>query len=164
MIEIVDGDLFDRQNELDVIAHQVNCQGAMGKGVALQFRDNFPRSARAYQIQVEDIRRLFGHTQMGKYLLGQNLIEEENGILTCSMFAQEYYGHQGRYTNYIAFARCCRGLVMYLEGEDFEKVWRIGMPYNIGCGMAGGSWNRIYHILDEVFGHDDNIHLILYRK
>ena len=164
MIEIVDGDLFDKQNKLDVIAHQVNCQGAMGKGIALQFRNNFPRSARAYQIQVEDIRRLFGRTRMGEYLLGYNLIKEENDILTCSMFAQEYYGYQGCYTDYRAFARCCRELVMYLEGEDFNKVWRLGMPYNIGCGMAGGSWNRIYHILNEVFGQNSNIHLILYRK
>ena len=48
MITVVDGNLFARNNKLDVIAHQVNCQGAMGKGIALDFKNKFPLSARAY--------------------------------------------------------------------------------------------------------------------
>ena len=47
-MEIVykEGNLLDAQT--DVIAHQVNCQGVMGSGVAKQIRDKWPRVYDSY--------------------------------------------------------------------------------------------------------------------
>lgn len=136
----------------------------MGKGIALDFKNKFPLSARAYQIYVDNARAIYGKKGLGN-LLGFNCIrEEESGIITCSMFAQEYYGYQGKYTDYTAFRRCCRELVHYLKAKNSEKIWRIGMPYHIGCGLSGGSWDTIYQILVSCFEFEPNLELVLYRK
>ncbi len=40
MIKIIDGNLFDTKAK--IIAHQVNCRGVMGSGVALQIKERYP--------------------------------------------------------------------------------------------------------------------------
>ena len=44
MVSHINGDLLKVQKELnlDVICHQVNCQGVMGSGIAKQIRDTYP--------------------------------------------------------------------------------------------------------------------------
>lgn len=68
MIRIVDGDLFAAR-DVDIIAHQVNCQGVMGSGVALQVRKLFPDVFDGYKSLVsiadkapEGKKFLLGHT------------------------------------------------------------------------------------------------------
>ena len=39
MIQIIEGNLFD--SNAHIIAHQVNCQGVMGSGVAKQVKERF---------------------------------------------------------------------------------------------------------------------------
>ena len=46
-INIVDGDLLSAKETY--IAHQVNCYGKMGRGVAAQIRDKYPDVYRRYQ-------------------------------------------------------------------------------------------------------------------
>ena len=41
MIELRDGDLL-KQDDVQVIAHQVNCKGAMNSGIAKQIREKYP--------------------------------------------------------------------------------------------------------------------------
>jgi O-acetyl-ADP-ribose deacetylase (regulator of RNase III) len=44
---VVDGDLLDQKT--DVIAHQVNCLGVMGAGVALQIKNKWPEVYEGYK-------------------------------------------------------------------------------------------------------------------
>ena len=71
MIEVKHGDLFQNDDGLDVVCHQVNCRGALGKGVAKQFAEKFPHSARAYWSYVDAVRKLFGQENATQNLLGQ---------------------------------------------------------------------------------------------
>ena len=45
MVTHIDGDLLEIQKtmNLDVICHQVNCQGKMASGIAKQIRDTYPQ-------------------------------------------------------------------------------------------------------------------------
>ena len=36
------------------------------------------------------------------------------------------------------------------------------MPYNIGCGAAGGDW-QIYYKMIENFANDNQIYMTLYK-
>ena len=44
----VKGDLF-RQEGLRALAHGCNCAGAMGKGIAVEFRERFPKMYAEYK-------------------------------------------------------------------------------------------------------------------
>ena len=47
MIKYKQGNLFKQKSE--AIVNTVNCVGVMGKGLALQFKKNYPQNFKAYQ-------------------------------------------------------------------------------------------------------------------
>src|SRR5580658_697089 len=47
MLDVIKGDLL--QADTAAIVNTVNCVGVMGKGVALQFKQAFPKNYRAYE-------------------------------------------------------------------------------------------------------------------
>src|SRR5262245_46989483 len=47
-IEFVSGDLF-ASSRLDAFAHGCNCAGSMGKGIAVEFRNRWPRMYEEYK-------------------------------------------------------------------------------------------------------------------
>lgn len=138
----------------DLIAHQVNCQGAMGSGVAKQIRMLFPGAYARYRGVWERFR------DNSEKLLGTTWISVENTpdgqeVFIANMFAQDRYGYDGkRYTDYTAFRNCLAQL------KDFADTFRrihgkelqIAMPYRIGCDRGGGDWNIVSKIIDEELG------------
>jgi hypothetical protein len=39
----------------------------------------------------------------------------------------------------------------------------LGLPYKIGCGLAGGDWENMLNIIFDIF-EDQSVSVILYRK
>lgn len=142
-IHIIKGNLFD--TDADVIAHQVNCQGVMGSGVAKSVRLLYPQAYNEYlkfcsfHESNEEKLSLLGQIQVVK--CDDN--EEKNIV---NMFAQENYGHDGRFTNYEAFYNCLEKLNMV-----FEFKYSIAFPYNIGCDRGGADWDIIFMMMQKVF-------------
>ena len=169
MIKIVNCDLMLATE--DVIAHQVNCRGKMGSGVARQVREMFPEAYRDYKEIVNraehltyelcSAKRIF-RNDVRSPLLGhcQIVPVERQGrtILIANLFAQERYGYDGeRYTDYEAFEHCIDTLRIQCEAAH---VTRIAMPYKIGCCRGGGDWNKVYDIIDKGLSGFD---VVLYR-
>ena len=48
MIKYYEGDIFN--SSADIICHQVNCQGAFGRGMAGQVKKLFPEVEKSYKI------------------------------------------------------------------------------------------------------------------
>ena len=56
----------------------------------------------------------------------------------------------------------------YYEGG----IIRIGIPHGMGCGLAGGDWDRVIGILNEIYDLGpgcngrtyENYQLIIYKK
>ena len=55
----VKGDLFAHKG-LDALAHGCNCAGAMGKGIAVHFRERFPNMYGEYKQRCADGRFTLG--------------------------------------------------------------------------------------------------------
>lgn len=138
----VKGDVLESGAQL--IAHQVNCQGVMGSGVALQIRKRYPNTYKAYL-------NYCGQDYPRGRPLGRTMftVEEYRGqkFYIASMFAQDRYGYDGRtYTDYGAFEKCL------LEVENFcrvHAVHEIAMPYKIGCGRGGGDWRTVSKLIQN---------------
>ena len=68
-------------------------------------------------------------------------------LFIINMFAQEYYGYDGkRYTSYDAFWNCLNVLKARLR-----KNSTVAFPKNIGCGLGGANWDIIEKMIDLVF-------------
>lgn len=145
MIKIVNGNILNASE--DIICHQVNCQGVMGSGLAKQIRSKYPEVFDQYKEYCKYI-------QYPKQLLGKALpVKCWDGKIVFNLFGQLYYGKDGKqYTDYDALRECFKNIkrsVLFETGDLYHKT--IAIPFQIGCGLAGGSWNIVYNIIEDVF-------------
>ena len=126
-----------------VFCHQVNCKGVMGAGLAKQIRDLFPFVYTEYKELCNTEPNLLGHI-----LLSHS--SGLNGRICVSMFAQDNYGRNKRYTDYTAFKQCLDTLAKHMNNYSTEGYYNtIAFPYGIGCGLAGGDWVIIQGMLED---------------
>lgn len=137
MVKIIECDLFDAP--ASVIAHQVNCLGVMGAGVARQIALRFP------DVYMEYVHLCHQHRHDRKSLLGSNLsVCVTPDLMVANMFAQEGVGTSAVQTDYGALRACMESLHDQTNAYD-----TIAMPYLIGCGLGGGDWNVVCQIIWE---------------
>lgn len=132
-----------------VIAHQTNCKGVMGAGVALAIRERYPEVMAPYQAACNH-ENMLGKCQ---------LIETEDGRYIANLFGQDGIGH-GRQTDYDALSSALKSLVDKMKTHCLSAV---SMPYNLGCGLAGGDWAVVSEILKDVFKDAPYIRLELWK-
>lgn len=141
-----------------LIAHQVNCMGVMGGGVAKQIKDKWNNVYKEYKSGLKQ----FGGNPLG---LSFNIFTEDQKHLIMNVFGQYKYGTDKRYTDYWALrAGMVHGINDYRElyGIDDNVQLTIAIPYGIGCGLAGGDWITVMDILEEV-EHDENVLFVAYK-
>lgn len=152
MVTNKNGNLLE--SDVDIIAHQTNCLGIMGGGIALQIRNIFPGVFNKYVsfCNTHGDDNILGLVQ---YIQTKNKFGEDK--IVANMFSQYGVGG-GVQTNYAAIKNCFEDLKRVAE----EKNMTIGIPHKIGCGLAGGDWNIVLQIIDEVFG-DSDVELYIYK-
>lgn len=137
-MKIVEMDLFDVTE--GIIAHQVNCQGVMGSGVAKIVREMYPRAYESY--------RELCQRYAPKQLLGLvQPVRVSDDLWVLNVFGQEGFGNAGRNTSYDATADAWAKIGAHY-GEDL-----IHIPYLMGCALGGASWNIYETIVDEHHPH-----------
>ena len=144
MLIIKDGDVL--KSGADVIAHQVNCQGVMGGGIAKQIRELYPHV-------YDEYRDMCKQSRDGYDLLGiSHWVQIDDDHYIVNMFGQHGYGRNDCYTIYPAFKVALMHTVLICErlaAQTNSKV-RLALPWNIGCGLAGGDWNVVYKIIADI--------------
>ena len=149
MVRVVEGNLLDAKE--DIIAHQVNCQGVMGSGVALCVKRKHPHVFEQYKAVCQKAKRdkvqLLGRTQF-VYL--------KTGQVVANMFAQVNFGTKQQQTDYVALRKC------FEEVAAKAKKWNasVAMPYMVGCGRGGGNWRVVSAMIEECF---EGVDVVLYR-
>lgn len=116
-----------------VIVHQVNCKKVMGAGLALQIRRKYPQHFADYMAAEPKLGNIVVtciHSTL--YIIG--------------VYGQYSYGRYGLHTNYSALR------IAMIKAAQFaaQKNLPLYIPYGIGCGLAGGDWNRVAAILSDI--------------
>lgn len=164
MIVHIDGDLLEIQKtmNLDVICHQVNCQGKMASGIAKQIRSTYPQVYEAYKAKYDATVQYGSHTMLGDIqfvALYENFMKDTKHPQVCNMFAQNNFGYDGkRYTSYDAFWICLNKIKQCLQPGS-----TIGFPYKIGCDRGGANWNIIEAMIREVLNEDFVVYIVHYN-
>jgi len=137
-INIIEGDLL---NATGYIVHQCNCVSTNAQGIAKFIFDKYP-----YSNTYNNIKRI-----PGTISINQNII---------NMYAQ-YYPQKPKYDNDTTekriewFKLCLNEITKY-------DIRELSMPYNIGCGLAGGDWNTYFNIISD-FANHNQIYITLYK-
>lgn len=149
MIHIIKGDLLEAREH--IIAHQVNCQGVMGSGVAKQIKDRYPIAFKEYSELVKEKRDLGEDLEAS--LLGQvQGVSIGSGLYIANMFGQLTYGKDNKqYTNTFALYSCFKKVREIAE----ENSMSVAMPYMVGCYRGGADWKEVENFLLIAFeGYD----------
>lgn len=148
MIKIIEGNLFN--TDAKIICHQVNCQGVMGSGVALQVRSQYPEVYIQYKQKCNKYKD-YTECLLGIIQLVPTTPDKTRFI--CNLFAQNNYGYDGKkYTSLEALKSCFIKIrkILQIDGGGFYNT-KIAMPYKIGCVRGGADWSIVYEMIDEIF-------------
>ena len=149
MVKEVYGDLL--KQPVDVIAHQTNCVGVMGAGIAKQIKaqlltsDEYNKYVKTCKERGAD---LLGHTQ---------LLEVPDGRIIANCFGENVPTGKGKDTDYDALMHAIAKVRNYAKMSNL----RVGVPGLMGCGLAGGDWRIVRDMLYKLFGGKNEPELII---
>lgn len=140
VIKEVKGDLL--QAPENIIGHQVNCQGAMGAGLAAEIRSKHP-------IVFEKYKALINKSSDNKeILLGTTqIIKVDENKYVANLFGQFNYGRGQRHTDYKSLYQALETLKQKAKKHNLT----VALPHGLGCGLAGGDWNIVRNLIDKAF-------------
>lgn len=134
MIKYISGDIF--KSTAQTIVNPINCMGAMGAGLARQFRDRYPDMYKKYQ----------------KYCL-DNLIKP--GVLMLYKapdywvlnFPTKFDWREKSHINYIE-----DGLKKFIETYESKGITSIAFS-KLGCGLGGLDWIDVKPLMEKYLGN-----------
>lgn len=160
MIKIVNGDLL--QSNLPLIAHQTNCLGVMGAGIAKSIKNKWNLVYTQYINFCKLLKyskELLGKCQV--CITGDKPINLVANLFGEYSFTESVAPYENRYTDYDALKKALLDLKDFCKNNEITE---IGIPYKLGCGLAGGDWDRVvYPMLQELFANDSIITLYIYK-
>jgi O-acetyl-ADP-ribose deacetylase (regulator of RNase III) len=137
-LRVVQGDLFE--SELPAIGHGCNTSGAMGSGIAREFRRRYPVMYNEYRAEC----------LAGRFLLGDVMPWWEDPLQPI-VFNLGTQPRPGRCASIGAIRAAVKAMLELAEvpGRLPRRVTAIGIP-QIGCGLGGLRWMNVRPVLDEV--------------
>lgn len=139
MVEVVNCPL-EEFDEAEILAHQTNCRGVFGSGVALAIKKKYPEVYVGY--------RNFCKENNGKVLGCVYICDTNDGKTVANLFGQDGYGRDKRYTDYDALNKALYSLSKWMMDSGMQS---IAFPYKIGCGTGGGDWNLVSKMIENTF-------------
>ena len=151
MLIYKNGDILKAPEE--VICHQVNVDGFMGGGLALQIAKLYPEVEKSYKNHC----RAYGYDY--KYLKGNAfMVRTNDGKIIENCFTQDDF-----VTDYIALKTCFGKIIRMCDKYNYH----IAVPYKYGCGIAKGSWDIVERTLERLsnyYGVDITIYKLEEEK
>jgi len=155
-IREIKGDIF--ATNCNVICHQVNCQGAMGAGLAKYIKAHWPLVFEQYSNFLNNNTIVEnGVKKNTRSFLGLcQIVKIDNYKYIANLFGQDRYGRDRQYTDYNALEISLYSLkrLVLFGGYGIKS---IAIPYELGCGNGGGDWNIVFDIIKKVFSDTDLI-------
>ena len=144
MVKIIDGNLLDFPNGIDFIAHSCNTQNVMGAGIARQIKDRYPL---AYEADCHAMHE--DEVGLGSYSFAWTDATQTKGIY--NMYSQDKLGGE-RAVDYEGFYLALQNVANHIEWQDKhdDEISSLGLPWMISCGLAGGSWNVIFSMINDI--------------
>jgi len=144
-MNIVTGDLLRLalDGRFDVIVHGCNCQCAMGKGIALSIKQQFPEAYDADLLTPKADRAKLGSISTAE------IARPPAHFTIVNAYTQFHWRGEGVLAEYDAIRSAFRFIKRRFSGL------RIGYP-KIGAGLAKGDWATIAAIIDEELGSEDH--------
>ena len=148
--KFVAGDLFANAHAVQAFAHGCNCQGSMGAGIAVGFRERYPAMFEQYRARCKAMPREFN--------LGDVWLWKTDG----QPWVFNLGTQEGVWRARASYDAIEMALVRMWQLADSEGVTSIAIP-RIGVGYGGLSWKKVREIVERVFA-DWSGRLVVYEE
>lgn len=138
-IQMVSGDLFVNRYGAQALAQGVNCQGSMGAGIAVGFRERYPAMYAEYRRRCKAQPR---ELNPGEVFLWR---ADDGQPWVFNLATQENYWHSR--ATYAAVEQALRQTRALAEAASVRS---IAAP-RIGAGYGGLSWKKLQPIFSALF-------------
>lgn len=144
------GDMFDEP--VEALVNTVNCVGAMGKGVALEFKNRWPANFRAYK-SLCDARGL----QPGQMFVfdTKELFTSEGPRYLINFPTKSHWRSKSK----IAYLE--DGLDALIETIREHDITSIAIP-PLGCGNGGLNWADVQPLIEAKLSALDDVDIVLF--
>jgi O-acetyl-ADP-ribose deacetylase (regulator of RNase III) len=141
-IRSIAGDLFANEYQAQALAHGCNCQGVMGAGVAVGFRERYPAMYAEYRRRCQAMPRLFNP--------GDAFLWKDEALpWVFNLATQDGYGRSRARATYDAIERALSAMRAQAEAEGIAS---IALP-RIGAGLGGLDWLQVRASIERVFAN-----------
>lgn len=144
MLKNIQDNIFNLK--ADILINPVNCVGVMGKGLALEFKNKYPKMFNDYK-KICDNKKL----SPGKLHIWKN-----NNIIIINFPTKEHWKDKSTY-RYIEY-----GLIKLKDFLQKNENKTVAIP-KLGCGLGGLSWVVVKELF-YVYLNDLNHNIIIVEK
>jgi|ERR1035437_7335793 O-acetyl-ADP-ribose deacetylase (regulator of RNase III) len=144
MIKFKTGNILQANTE--ALVNTVNCEGYMGKGIAYQFKKQFPSNNDAYVKACKS----------GELAIGNVFPFKEDGKIILNFPTKNKWRENSKY-EYIK-----KGLISLHSIINKFSIKSIAIP-PLGCGNGGLQWDRVKEILSSELNNLNNVEVIIFE-
>jgi O-acetyl-ADP-ribose deacetylase (regulator of RNase III) len=149
-MNIITGNLLEADD--DIICHQCNCVTDGAAGIAAAIFKEFPWSD-VYSRRAGPFPEFSGRSAPGTIeICGDGIMER----YVVAMYAQIYPGRpkppSDSEEQRLLFFQSCLDALAEKPGIKNGMIRSIGFPWQIGCGLAAGDWEKYSSLLHEFSG------------
>jgi O-acetyl-ADP-ribose deacetylase (regulator of RNase III) len=148
MLEFQQGDILHA--DVEALVNTVNCVGVMGRGIALQFRKEFPENYEFYRA-VCDREELHPGS-----MLVFDLHQLQNPRYIINFPTKRHWKGKSRIEDIRV------GLKTLAQEVVQRKIRSIAIP-PLGCGLGGLSWNEVRPLIEETFRTLPDVQVMIYE-
>jgi O-acetyl-ADP-ribose deacetylase (regulator of RNase III) len=149
MLTEINGNIFE--SKADVIAHGCNCKGAMGRGLALQMRERFPKMYLKYREFCRD-----GSFRPGSVWL---YVAPDSGPIIANLATQDDWGTDAPKARPEWITESLTKCLTWMDGT----YTTLAIP-RIGCSLGGLTWIAVKPIIEECCAMFRNITVTAYWR
>jgi len=142
MIRYITGNLFDSNAE--ALVNTVNCVGVMGRGIALQFKKQYPENFKAYETVCK----------RNEVVPGKMFVFELNQLANPRYIVNFPTKRHWRGASRIEDIEA--GLVDLAEFIAKRQITSIALP-PLGAGLGGLDWNVVKEKIETALNHFSNV-------
>jgi O-acetyl-ADP-ribose deacetylase (regulator of RNase III) len=141
----VKGDIFADKG-IRAYAHGCNCAGAMGAGIAIEFKRRWPRMFDEYVARCADKR----------FALGDVFVWSEGEHTIYNLGTQAHWRKKAQIPALV------KSLTKMRDLASHAGIERVGLP-RIGAGLGGLDWTRVKKVIVEI-GAGTPVEMIVFEQ
>ena len=148
MIEFRRGDLL--QANVEALVNTVNCVGVMGRGIALQFRKEFPKNYAAYKTACER-----GEVRPGRmFVFKLDRLQDPRYVINFP--TKRHWKSKSRIEDVQA------GLEALVEEVRARGIKSVALP-PLGCGLGGLEWSQVRPMIETAFRALPDVEVLVFE-